>query len=235
MKQEGFFNSKERVTGFHRLFNTCTTCHNCGNLFPRFPRECTESHLTPANIRSRALQTEVELQSQCLQLEKLKSINSALQKDLVELRQELDNHCNKTKEATKEVLGKWSAKCEALRGSFKAAAAKNAEQEYSLVVLKQKLANLKVNVAKKGEANQKNGENDDQLRSELEQLEHYNQYLANEKRKKIISLVNKRVLRVAKKRKRSPRRNVYSRFGKKHYEPACNPIRDFVGKKFCFK
>ena len=23
--------------------------------------------------------------------------------------------------------------------------------------------------------------------------------------------------------------------GQKHYEPACNAIRDFVGKKICFK
>ena len=53
--------------------------------------------LAPANIRSRALQTEVELQSQCAQLEKLKSTNSLLQKDLVELRQKLDRHCDKAK------------------------------------------------------------------------------------------------------------------------------------------
>ena len=67
----------------------------------------TLEHLAPANIRSRALQTEVELQNQCSQLEKLRGTNSSLQlqKDLVELRQELDNYCNKMKEATKEVLG----------------------------------------------------------------------------------------------------------------------------------
>ena len=65
----------------------------------------TLEHMAPANIRSRALQTEVELQNQCSQLEKTKSTNSLLQKDLVELRQQLDNYCNKTKEATKEVLG----------------------------------------------------------------------------------------------------------------------------------
>ena len=33
-------------------------------------------HMAPANIRLRALQTEVEQQNQCLQLEKLKSTNS---------------------------------------------------------------------------------------------------------------------------------------------------------------
>ena len=64
----------------------------------------TLEHLVPDNFRSLALQTEVDLQNQCSQLEKLKSFTSSLQKDLVELRQELDNYCNKTKEATKEVL-----------------------------------------------------------------------------------------------------------------------------------
>ena len=49
----------------------------------------------PANIRSQALQTEVELQNQCAQLEKLKSTNSLLQKDLVEIRQKLGKHCDK--------------------------------------------------------------------------------------------------------------------------------------------
>ena len=58
--------------------------------------------LSPANFRFRALQTEVELQNQCAQLEKLKSTNSLLQKDLVELRQKLDKHCDKAKEATRE-------------------------------------------------------------------------------------------------------------------------------------
>ena len=62
----------------------------------------TLEHLAPANIRSRALQAEVELQNQCLQLENMKSINSSLQKDLIELWLELDNYCNKTREATKK-------------------------------------------------------------------------------------------------------------------------------------
>ena len=51
----------------------------------------TLEHLATDNIRSHALQIEVDLQNQCLQLEKLKSTPSSLQKDLVELRQELDN------------------------------------------------------------------------------------------------------------------------------------------------
>ena len=51
----------------------------------------TLEHLAQDNIRSRALQTEMELQNHFSQLEKLNSTNSSLQKDLVELRQELDN------------------------------------------------------------------------------------------------------------------------------------------------
>ena len=144
----------------------CTTCQNYGKLFPIFPRECTEcksclsrtwkmltlEHLAPANIWSPALQTQVELRIQCLQLEKLKSNNSSLRKDLFEYRQELDNHGNKTKEATKETLGKWSSVCEALRDNLKTAAARNAEQENSIEVLKQELADLKVKAAKNDEA-----------------------------------------------------------------------------------
>ena len=91
--------------------------------------------LATANFRSRALETDLEMQNQCPQLEKLKSNNSSIQKNLVELRQELDNHRNKTKEATKAVLGKWSAQCEALRDNLKAAAAKNAAQEQSIEAL----------------------------------------------------------------------------------------------------
>ena len=107
--------------------------------------------LVPANIRSRALQTEIELQNQCSQLEKLKSTNSSLQKADVEHRQELDNYCNKNKEATKEILGKWSAKYEALQDNWKAAAARKAEQEQFMEVLKHGLAKLKVKAPNKGE------------------------------------------------------------------------------------
>ena len=117
----------------------------------------------------------MELQNYCSQLEKSKSTKSSLQKDLVELRQELDNHCDKTKEATKEVLRKWSAKCEALRANLMASAARNAEQEQSIEILKQELADMKVNAAKKGEAIEEMEKLNDQLRLELEQLEHYNQ------------------------------------------------------------
>ena len=140
--------------------------------------------LAPANIRSRALQTEVELQIQCAQLEKLKSTNSLLQKDLVELRQKLDKHCDKAKEVTREALRKLSAQCEALRDNLKAAAARNGEQEQSIDLLKQELADLKVNTDKKNKAMEKMEKENDQLKSELQQLENYNQYLANECRSK---------------------------------------------------
>ena len=114
--------------------------------------------LAPANIRSRALQTEVELQNQCTQLEKLKSTNSLLQKGFVELRQKLDKHCDKAKDATREALGKLSAECEALRDNLKAAAARNAEKEQSINLLKQELADLKVNTDKKERSPGENGE-----------------------------------------------------------------------------
>ena len=134
----------------------------------------TLEDLAPANIRSRAIQTEVEPQNQCSQLEKLKSTNYSLQKDVVELRQDLDKFCIKTMEATKEVLVKCSNECEALRDNLKRAAARNAEQEQSNEVVKQELAGLKVKTVKKGKAIEKMEKMKDQLRSELEQLEHYN-------------------------------------------------------------
>ena len=148
----------------------------------------------------------------------MKSTISSLRKDIVELRQELDNHCNKTKEATKDVLGKWIAECEALRNNLKAAAAKNADQEQSIEVLKQELAVLKVNAAKKGEAIEKMERMDNQLLSELEQLEHYSQYLANKCRKKILSLVNKRFLLETKSTKQKPRKKFNRDSKQKLYE-----------------
>ena len=112
-------------------------------------------------------------------------------------------------------MGKWSARCEALRDNLNAAAARNAEQEQSIEVLKQDLADLKDKVAKKGEAIENMEKINDQLRSELEQLEHYNQYLANECRKKDSLMIDKRVLLLTQKPKQRPRRNVYSRLGTK--------------------
>ena len=107
-------------------------------------------------------------------------------------------------------MGKWSDEREALRGNLKAAAERTAEQEQSIEVLKQELADLKVNAAIKNESIEKMEKIDDQLRSELEQLEHYNQYLANECRKTILSLIYKRFLLEMKIQ--WARRNVYSRF-----------------------
>ena len=136
-----------------------------------------------------------------------------------------------TKEATKEVLGKLSTEFEALRDNLEAAADRNAEQEQSIEVLKQELADLKVKAAMKGEAIENMEIMNNQLRSELEQLEHHNQFLANECSKKILSLIDKRVLLETKKPKQRPRRKVYPRSGTKHYEPACNAIGDFFLEK----
>ena len=192
-------------------------------------------HLAPTNIRSRALQTEVELQNQCLQLEKLMSTNSSLQKNIVE--QELDNYCNKIKEATNEVLCKWSTECEALRENLKAVAVRNAEQEQSIQLLKQELADWKFKAAKNGEAIKNMEKMNNQLSSELEQLEHYNQYLANECQKKIISLIDKRVLLEKKKPKQRPRINVYPRLGTKAniMDRTSTLYEIFVGIKILFQ
>ena len=82
-------------------------------------------------------------------------------------------------------MGKLSAECGALRDNLKAAAARNAEQEQSIDLLKQELADRKVNTdKKKSEALEKMEKENDQLRSELQQLENYNQYLASECRRK---------------------------------------------------
>ena len=92
--------------------------------------------LAPANVRSCALQTEMKPQNQCSQIEKLKSAISLLQKDLVEIRQKLDNYCDKDIVATKEVLVKWNAEYEALKDNLKAAAAIKVEQAQSINLLK---------------------------------------------------------------------------------------------------
>ena len=47
-------------------------------------------------------------------------------------------------------MSRWSAECEALLDNLLAAAARIAEQEESIKVLKQELADLKVRAAKKG-------------------------------------------------------------------------------------
>ena len=112
-------------------------------------------------------------------------------------------------------MGKWSAECEALRDNLQAAAVRNAEQEQSIKLLKHEMADLKVKAAKKGEAIENMEKMNDQLRSELEQLEHYNEYMANECRKKILSLIDKGVLLVTKEPKQRSRKKFYPRFGTK--------------------
>ena len=109
----------------------------------------------------------------------------------------------------------WSAECEALRDNLKAAAARNGEQEQCTEVLKLELADLKVKVAKKSEAIKKMEKMNDQLRSELEQLEHYNQYLANKCRKKDSLIDRQKSTLRHEKAKTKPWRKVFSRFGKK--------------------
>ena len=76
----------------------------------------------------------------------------------------------------------------------------------------QELANLKVNAAKKGEALKKMEKMNNQLQSEHKQLEHYNQYLANENRKKVVSLIDKRFFLETKRPKQKPYGNVFSGF-----------------------
>ena len=81
-------------------------------------------------------------------------------------------------------MGKLSTEGEALRDNLKAAAARNAEQKQSIDLIKQELADLKSILRKKCEAMEKMEKENDQLRSELQQLENYNQYFASECRRK---------------------------------------------------
>ena len=119
----------------------------------------------------------MELESQCVKPESLKSTISLLQKDLTEVRQKLCNYCNNVKRATRESIEKLRAKCRALRDNLKAAAVGNAEQERSIDFNKQGLANFSFKAAKKSEAAEKMDTANSQLRSDLQQLEHYNRYL----------------------------------------------------------
>ena len=98
--------------------------------------------LATVNFRSRNLQTEVELQSQFVQPEKLTSTNSLFQKDLAKLQQKLDNHCGNAKDATKEAMDKLSLKCGAPNYILTAAAPRNKKQEKIINFLKQVLANF---------------------------------------------------------------------------------------------
>ena len=87
-----------------------------------------------------------------------------------------------------------------------------------------------------GEAIDKTEKRNYQLSSELEQLEHYNQYLANKCREKILSLIDKNLLFGTKSPKQKPRRNAYWRFETKIlWTGLCNAIWDFVGKNSASK
>ena len=90
----------------------------------------------------RVLQTEVELQKQCVQLEMLKITNFLLQKNLVGFRRKLDSYCELAKEKKKQWTNWYGAK-----RKNKAAAGRNAEQEKSNTLLEQNLANFKFNAA----------------------------------------------------------------------------------------
>ena len=79
---------------------------------------------------------------------------------------------------------KLSAECVALKDYLKAEAARNAEQEKSINLLKLDLADCKFNASKKSKALEKPEREVNQLRSELQQLEHCNHYLAAECRRK---------------------------------------------------
>ena len=113
----------------------------------------------------------------------------------------MDNHIDKAKEATKEVLGNWSAECEELSDSLKAAAAKNAQQDQSIEVLKQELANLKVNEAKKGEAIEKNGGNEWPIVVRAWAAGTLQPVFGKRMPKKILSMIDKRFLIKTKKLK----------------------------------
>ena len=167
---------------------------------------------TPNSIWYLDIQNEVELQNQCVQFEKLKSTNSLRQKDLSELRQKLDNFCDEAKEATKKAVSKLSADDEAVRDNIKTVAARNAEQEKSVNLLKQDLVEIKVIAAENSAAAKKLEKDDDHLQSGPQKLEVFNQYLASICRRNDSVLDSKKFLWNNKELKQRWLRNVFSRF-----------------------
>ena len=126
--------------------------------------------LAPANSQSCTVLSEVKLLNNCSQVEKLKSTLSLHQKDF---EKKLDNNCDNADEANKEVLGKWSVECEALRNNLRAAAAAAAEiakPEHSIDLLMQDLASLKPMPLKKAKLSE-NEKMSDHFRSALYQLQ----------------------------------------------------------------
>ena len=73
---------------------------------------------------------------------------------------------------------------------------------------------LKVKAAAKGKANDKMEKMNGTLRWGFGQREHYNQYFANECKKYILSLNDKRLFLETKRPKQTTWRNVYSRIKK---------------------
>ena len=119
------------------LSKTCPAVHRVQSCSSRTWRLSTLEPLAASNIRSRALQPEVKLQSQCLQLERLKNTNSLLQKRLLELRQKLNQQRDKFKKETEKAMDKLSIDFGALGYIPKELAARrNIEQEKSTNLLK---------------------------------------------------------------------------------------------------
>ena len=79
----------------------------------------------PANFWIQTLQTERELQSQCVQLETLKRWK-VFQIDIVELEQKVGRCWKMSERVAKEALKKLDADCEALRSNLNAETAINA-------------------------------------------------------------------------------------------------------------
>ena len=90
----------------------------------------------------------MEQQSQGVQLKKLKIINTVHQKG-IDFRPNLDNRCDKMKEATKEAMDNLSANYGVLGDNLKESQ-KSLTRE--IIFLKSKLADFKFNCARKSEA-----------------------------------------------------------------------------------
>ena len=81
-------------------------------------------------------------------------------------------------------MGNLNAECKALRDNLNAAAISSAKQVKSVNLLKLELTNVYVSSAEENKTTEKPEKEIDQLRIEIQQLEPYNQYLANDCRRK---------------------------------------------------
>ena len=130
------------------------------------------------------------------------------------------------------------AECQTLLDNIKAAAARNAEKEQSIEVLKQELANLKElkRAAKKGGDIAKMEKMNDQLRSELEQLEHFNQFLAHECQiKDSVIDRQKATLRNEKVKTEATEKSLFGIRNKNIMNRPSTLYEIFLVEKFCFK